>query len=227
MYSSESEGSLVRYHNDVRTFYVGRLSYHNIESHAFVARQHTMFTMSLRSYVLGYVATWLCTCIPAQVVCVCHGPPFQPSYVLTYVRAYVRVQAVSRVLTEILLTLLDAGLLREDDVDEPLEVLVDDAIVPVEPPSEAGTPPGDGGLSPSPLELASFFGTRGQFRLGGLSIVHNTRSDGQNTWFALHATEVHSDNAIATMVYVGSYICPHVQITRVCCSTHVWRGVPH
>ena len=69
-------------------------------------------------------------------------------------------------------------------------------------------PPG-GGLTP--WELAQEFGTRTQFRLGGLSIVHNRQTSG-NVWFALHVTEIVGDTRYAlgldahvTLLYLGSY----------------------
>jgi hypothetical protein len=94
--------------------------------------------------------------------------------------------AVSDVLTMALLELVEHGVVTEDQVEEPVEMSLDLAIVPV-----------PGGLTPideaaagaiSPLEIAEIFATRTQVQLGGLSIQHNYGHD--RWWFAVGVTEL-------------------------------------
>ncbi len=128
------------------------------------------------------------------------------------------VQVVSELMTEVVYVLLDQGHLLESDVEEPLEVAMGTSITPFDHGGYAGdhSPSlplpggddrgGDGGLSPThggvpptptPLELAEAFGSRTQFRMGGLSIVHN--NDGpRGWWFALQVTELYGDDMCVT-----------------------------
>ena len=65
------------------------------------------------------------------------------------------------------------------------------------PADDVGVPPADDG-GVSPMAIARAFGTRTQFHLCGLSIVHNLGHRGW--WFAVQVSELRSCDYIATGV---------------------------
>jgi len=82
---------------------------------------------------------------------------------------------------------IDAGLISGSDVEEPVEVGMDlnlavlavDGDVCTDLEAVGGVPP---------MQIVEAFGTRSQFRLGGLSIVHNNGHRGW--WFAEQVKEL-------------------------------------
>ena len=96
--------------------------------------------------------------------------------------------------------LLDAELLTDVDIEEPLVIAVDYefALQPMLPPADdGGLPPADDSGVP-PMEIAWAFGTRTQFHVGELSIVHNNGHRGW--WFAVQVGELRGCDYIATGV---------------------------
>ena len=103
---------------------------------------------------------------------------------------------------DVVYALLDAGIVAEEDIEEPLGIAVDYELA-LEP--AGGLPPADdGGLPPAddsgvpPMEIAQAFGTRTQFHVGDLSIVHNLGPRGW--WFAVQVGELRGCDYIATGV---------------------------
>ena len=103
---------------------------------------------------------------------------------------------------DVVYALLDAELLTDVDIEEPLVIAVDYEFA-LEP--AGGLPPADdGGLPPAddsgvpPMEIAQAFGTRTQFHVGELSIVHNYGQRGW--WFAVQVGELRGCDYIATGV---------------------------
>ena len=103
---------------------------------------------------------------------------------------------------DVVYALLDAGIVAEEDIEEPLGIAVDYELA-LEP--AGGLPPADdGGLPPAddsgvpPMEIAWAFGTRTQFHVGELSIVHNYGQRGW--WFAVQVGELRGCDYIATGV---------------------------
>ena len=111
---------------------------------------------------------------------------------------------------DVVYALLDAGIVAEEDIEEPLGIAVDYelALEPAggwPPADDDGLPPADdGGLPPAddsgvpPMEIAQAFGTRTQFHVGDLSIVHNLGHRGW--WFAVQVGELRGCDYIATGV---------------------------
>ena len=111
---------------------------------------------------------------------------------------------------DVVYALLDAGIVAEEDIEEPLGIAVDYelALEPAggwPPADDDGLPPADdGGLPPAddsgvpPMEIAWAFGTRTQFHVGELSIVHNYGQRGW--WFAVQVGELRGCDYIATGV---------------------------
>ena len=98
---------------------------------------------------------------------------------------------------DVVYALLVAGIVEEEDLEEPLGLAVDfehALAVGGMPPAGDGDATLDGGVSP--LAIARAFGTRTQFHLRGLSIVHNHGHRGW--WFAVQVSELVSVDYIAT-----------------------------
>ena len=101
---------------------------------------------------------------------------------------------------DVVYALLDAELVAEVDIEEPLVIAVDYefALQPMLPPADdGGLPPADDSGVP-PMEIAQAFGTRTQFHVGELSIVHNYGQRGW--WFAVQVGELRGCDYIATGV---------------------------
>ena len=111
---------------------------------------------------------------------------------------------------DVVYALLDAGIVAEEDIEEPLGIAVDYelALEPAgfwPPADDDGLPPADdGGLPPAddsgvpPMEIAWAFGTRTQFHVGELSIVHNNGHRGW--WFAVQVGELRGCDYVVTGV---------------------------
>ena len=105
---------------------------------------------------------------------------------------YVNTQVVTDTMTEVLCALLDAAVLHEDDVEEPVEIGLDldlALVAGTHTPPEGGVPH-DGGLPP--MDVARLFGTRTQFRMGGLSIAHSLGRRGW--WYAVVVEQLAMDD---------------------------------
>ena len=101
---------------------------------------------------------------------------------------------------DVVYALLDAELVTDVDIEEPLVIAVDYefALQPMLPPADdGGLPPADDSGVP-PMEIAQAFGTRTQFHVGELSIVHNYGQRGW--WFAVQVGELRGCDYIATGV---------------------------
>ena len=103
---------------------------------------------------------------------------------------------------DVVYALLDAEIVAEEDIEEPLVIAVDYEFA-LEP--AGGLPPADdGGLPPAddsgvpPMEIAQAFGTRTQFHVGDLSIVHNLGRRGW--WFAVQVGELRGCDYVVTGV---------------------------
>ena len=97
-------------------------------------------------------------------------------------------------MTLLLFAVLDAEAISEEDLEEPVEIGMDLDLALVATMEAGGDVPTYGGVSP--LLVSTEFGTRTQFRLGGLSIIHNLGHRGW--WFAVKVEELSNDDVRVT-----------------------------
>ena len=109
-------------------------------------------------------------------------------------------------MTEVLFAVIDAGAISEEDLEEPVEIGMDLDLALIPTIEAGGEVPTDGGVEAGgvvptyggvpPMLVATEFGTRTQFRLGRLSIIHNLGNRGW--WFAVKVEELVKDDVRVT-----------------------------
>ena len=108
--------------------------------------------------------------------------------------------AVDELMTSVMELLIDERGLDEELVEQPLELAVGEEFLPLEdgglprPAPPGGLSPA-GGLSPgfSPLQLATMFGDRSQFRMGGPRVEWEYNAGRRSVWFAVRVTRLIGD----------------------------------
>lgn len=105
-------------------------------------------------------------------------------------------QVVDQLMTMLLFDLLDASVLAEEDIVEPVAMNMGlDLVLERAAPADDGLTPADGGLTPAvggltPTEVVAAVSGQ-QWELHGLSVCHNHGHRGW--WFALQASELRCD----------------------------------
>ena len=102
--------------------------------------------------------------------------------------------AVDELMTSVLELLIDECGLDEELIEQPLELAVGEEFLQLEG-GGLPRPAPPGGLSPgfSPLQLATMFGDRSQFRMGGPRVEWEYNAGRRSVWFAVRVTRLIGD----------------------------------